>query len=510
MLALTSALIIAAIAAPPTPATGVVRQVLPSGVHLIVSPRPAARLVAIEIRVRGVGSGHETPEENGLAHAVEHMLFKGTDAKTPGAFDGEFERMGGEASAQTFRDGTAFRVCVLPERWKDALTTWSELLQKPAFREADWATERTIILREMNVAQSETAKLGLQTLASIAYPAADPYAQPLMGSRANVERFTAGDLRAFHAKRYVPANLTIAVSGPVTAEEVASVVGAQWAVGGGISGGPPAPNFGGAGGVASVSAGVPEPNVHAGEAGSSTNPPAPPELDEGRLPGVGGPPEIPASAPVRAPLFTDDEQTARKLATVYLGFRAPRLQTDPNSAAACDVLAAMLARGMGGILGDRLTGDKKLNTISVSANYMPQADRALFVIQASSDKRDIGQIEDVIIEELGNLKVRCASDDVGLEDLLEDAKSAAIGEERRQRDTVDGEAKYLAYIDMLKAPGDYDTRYAELVNKVSLVDIERLLDRYVIPTKRNVAVIGLSAIGAAASAAAPTEPEAVK
>lgn len=467
MLVFATTIIVAALAAPP-PTGPVVRQVLPSGIHLLVSPRPDARLVAIEIRVRGTGSAQETPSENGLAHAVEHMVFKGTESKVPGAFDAQFERMGGEASAQTLRDCTAFRVCVFPDQWKNALTTWGEMLQKPAFREADWATERTIILREMNVAQSETTKLGQQTLATIAYPTNDPYSQPLMGSRDNLERFTASDLKAFHAKQYRSANLTIAISGPVTAEEVAAVVSSdQWS-------------------VASSEAVV--------------------------LPATSPTPPLTTApnTPVRAALFTDDEQTARNLATVYLGFRAPRLQTEPTSAAVCDVLAALLVRGTSGILGDRLTNDKKLNAVSVNADYMPQADRALFVIHATGAKRDIGQIEDVIIEQLDDLKTRCVNGDATLEDLLEGAKSAAIGEERYQRGTVDGEAKHIAFLDMLNAPEDYADKYAERVRAVSIADIARLLNQHIDPAKRNVTVIGLSAIGAAATAPSQPETEAVK
>ncbi len=476
MLVAATTILLATTAAPPTP---VVRQVLPSGIHLIVSPRPNARLVAIEIRVRGAGSAQESPEENGLAHAVEHLLFKGTESQGPGSFDARFENSGGEAFAQTLRDGTAFRVCVFPEQWKGALTTWSELLQKPALREADWATERTVISREMSVAQSETTKLGLQTLATVAYPPGDPYRQPLMGSVANVERFTAGDLRAFHARRYRPENLTIAVSGPVTTEEVGLVVSGLWSV------------------VSAVT----------GEARPVVTPPTPagtPPLTTDHSP-------LTTDLPSRAPLFTDDEQTARKLATVYLGFPAPRLQTAPGDAAACDVLAVMLGRGSGGILGERLTGDKTLDAISVQAEYQPQTDRALFVLHATGAKRSIGRIEDVIVEELANLKARCATgNDAGLDDLLEVAKSGAIGDERSQRETVEGEAKYLAYLDMLNAPDGYADKYRERVAAVTVADLARLLDSYVVPAKRSVAVIGLAAIGGAASAPAAPDAEAVQ
>ncbi|MBC8143515.1 MAG: insulinase family protein, partial [Armatimonadetes bacterium] len=99
-------------ALPPAPIASVTRQTLASGVHLLVAPRPDARLVAIEVRVRGAGSAGESPTENGLSHALEHMIFKGGDGDAPGAFDAAFERMGGEVVAQTDRVSTAYRVTV--------------------------------------------------------------------------------------------------------------------------------------------------------------------------------------------------------------------------------------------------------------------------------------------------------------------------------------------------------------------------------------------------------------
>ena len=210
-------------AAPPALPPPILRQTLPSGVHLIVVPRPDARLVALEIRVRGAGSGTETPTENGLSHAVEHMVFKGNDANAPGAFDAAFERMGGEVSAQTDRVSTAYRVTVLPEHAVAALTLLVQMMTKPAFRAADWEHERTVIVREMGVAQSDAAKRGLQSVAQTAYP--DAPGQPIMGSAANVARFTADDLRTFHAAHYLPPRFTVSVCGATTTEAVMATLG---------------------------------------------------------------------------------------------------------------------------------------------------------------------------------------------------------------------------------------------------------------------------------------------
>lgn len=378
------------------------------------------------------------------------MVFKGTDARTPGAFDREFERMGGEASAQTTRDATVFRVTVLPERWKDALAVWGEMLAKPAFRDADWLAERAVIRREIGVAQSDATKLGLQTLSETAYPDGDPFRQPIMGGPANIDRFTPSDLRTFHAARYAAANLTVVICGPVSALEAASAVNERFPATKGRA----------------VSVGV----------------------------AVAPVPTSFPTIPTRAPLFTDDEQTTRELATVYLGFRAPRIQTDPNGAAACEVLTALLGRGAGGILGGRLLGDKALDAVSVGTEYLPQTNRALFVINATGAKRDIGRIEDAIVDEIKALAGRPAGADAARDGALAAAKESVLGAERYRRETVEGEAQYLAYLDMLGVPGDYAERYAGRVRAVSPADLTRLLTDYVSPAKRVVGVTGITAL----------------
>jgi predicted Zn-dependent peptidase len=174
------------------------------------------------------------------------------------------------------------------------------------------------------------------------------------------------------------------------------------------------------------------------------------------------------------------------------------------------VLAALLAPGSGGILGERFTANKKLDVISFRAQYQPQTDRALFVLHATGAKRDIGQIEDEIVAELENLKARFATDGENLAMLLEGAKSIALGEERFQRETVEGEAKYLAYLDMINAPDGYAEKYAERVRAVSIKDLSRLLEKYVTPTRRGVAMVGLSTVRSAGGVAPGPDPEAVK
>ena len=80
-----------AFVAPAEPPT-IVRKNLTGGPRLIVAEKPESSLVALEIRVRGAGTDTETPENNGVAHAIEHMVFKGSMLRPPGSYDAEIER----------------------------------------------------------------------------------------------------------------------------------------------------------------------------------------------------------------------------------------------------------------------------------------------------------------------------------------------------------------------------------------------------------------------------------
>lgn len=448
-----------ALVAAPVPAAPIVRRTLPSGVHLIVAPRPDARLVALEIRVRGAGSGAETAEENGLAHAIEHMVFKGSGDSAPGAFDAAFERMGGEVSAQTDRVSTAYRVVVLPEHAEAALTLLLQMLTKPALRDSDWARERTVIEREMGVAQSDPVKQGLQALAQTAYPN-DAHGQPIMGSPANVARFSANDLRAFHAAHYLPAHFTVSVCGAVSADAVAKVL-----------------------------AGLPAGNV----AEATASPATLPEIGE----------------PRRAPLPPAEAQSPRKLATLTLGFPVLPLASDPKRAAVYDVLAALLARGGGGLLPARFRAAPSLETFGVDAGYETQADTALFVVRATGTPRNIGLVEDALMDALTGLAQRLADGDTAtFADDLAGAKAAVISDVLYGIETVEGAARREAFLDTINAPANYSDSYAEYVRAVSGRDVLRVLEREVTPRKRVVSVGGLAAPGGGVVATGGAEPEA--
>ena len=209
--------------APPTIPPTVVRQTLPGGLRLIVAERPDAEVVALDLRVQ-VGIADETPETSGMAHAVEHLVFKGTADRLPGQLDTAVEALGGELSARTTRDFTQFQASATKDGWKDVLRELGGMVFKPAFRDEDWAAERPVIRAERAIHRTEAGRAGLAALLERLWSADEPYGWPLMGRVENLPKYSADDLHVFYQKHYVPSKMVLVVAGPVKAEEVALAV----------------------------------------------------------------------------------------------------------------------------------------------------------------------------------------------------------------------------------------------------------------------------------------------
>ncbi|MGC4044014.1 MAG: pitrilysin family protein [Armatimonas sp.] len=213
---------------PEKPSSSIVRQTLRSGMRLIVAERPNARLCTLDLRVR-VGVGDEIERTNGMAHAVEHMVFKGSADRQPGKIDNAVETLGGELSARTTRDATQFTTTVPAVAWQGALTELSELTLKAAFRAEDWAAERPVIESERALLNTDPVRTGIGALAGAIWDKGEPYSLPLLGTPDRLRGYSADDLRLFWRKHYLPSHMTLAIAGPVKADEVARAVEALFA-----------------------------------------------------------------------------------------------------------------------------------------------------------------------------------------------------------------------------------------------------------------------------------------
>lgn len=167
-----------------------------------------------------VGARFERPEDNGLSHFVEHMLFRGTDRyPTSLALNTAVEQLGSTLHAETGRDYTLFQLALEPEYVARGIALLGELLTKPRF--ADIELERQLVLEEINEDYDEQGnEINADDIARGLAFEDHPLGQRIIGPRTNVERFTTTDVRRHFDTFYGASNAHLCVAGPVQHDAV--------------------------------------------------------------------------------------------------------------------------------------------------------------------------------------------------------------------------------------------------------------------------------------------------
>jgi predicted Zn-dependent peptidase len=182
-------------------------------VRILTEHIPGVRSAAVGIWVRQ-GAAHETPEQMGATHLLEHMVFKGTERRTPGEIALALESLGGSLDAYTAREHTSFQARVLDAHVPEALDVLTDLACHPLLRGEDLTLEREVVLEE--IAQVEDTPDDLvHELHGARLWGGHPYGHHILGTRDTVGALSIDDLRALHRERYVGRNLVVAAAGNV-------------------------------------------------------------------------------------------------------------------------------------------------------------------------------------------------------------------------------------------------------------------------------------------------------
>ena len=195
---------------------------LPNGVRILTEPVPGVRSAALGIWV-GSGSRHENPEENGAAHFIEHMVFKGTQSRTAAQLAQEMDAIGGQINAFTTKECTCFYARVLDTHLPQATDLLCDMFLHPAFREEDVQTERGVVLEEISMYEDNPEDLCAERLSAAVY-AGSPLARPILGRPETLERMTGAWLRRYMAGHYLPGNLVVALAGSFTQEHMDALI----------------------------------------------------------------------------------------------------------------------------------------------------------------------------------------------------------------------------------------------------------------------------------------------
>jgi zinc protease len=204
--------------APSAAAPPVAQRTLANGLHVVVVEDHAAAVVQTAMWYR-FGSLDETRGRTGLAHGLEHMMFRGTHAVSGGGLDDIAARLGAAVNANTAEDYTHFYTVLPADKAELAIRLEADRMRGLLLRQSDWAVEKGAVLSEYDNDFSQPV-FRLTSAVRAQLWAGSPYAHSALGVRADVVRSTAADLRRYYDAWYGPRNATLIVTGDVAPDAV--------------------------------------------------------------------------------------------------------------------------------------------------------------------------------------------------------------------------------------------------------------------------------------------------
>lgn len=335
-----------------TEARDITKHVLPNGLVVITETMPHVRSVSVGVWVRN-GSRRESVEENGLAHFIEHMVFKGTERRSAEAIAREMDSVGGMLDAFTSKEQICFNAKVLDEHLPIAFDVIADLLLRPNFDAEDVKKERQVVLEEIKMDLDNPEYLLHEIFTSGFWPE-HPLGRPILGTPETVKQFNRDTLKERFQSWFAPDHLVVTAAGNVTPEQVLSLV----------------------------------------------------EREFGHLKPA-GPPEAHIAPRTQAPIHLEKK---RDLEQVHLCVGVPSVPLAHVDRFGIAVLNNLLGGGMSSRLFQSIRERQGL-AYAVFSELTPYSDAGMLTVYAGSAKEKIGQVLDLIVKEFRQLKESPVTDE---------------------------------------------------------------------------------------------------
>jgi predicted Zn-dependent peptidase len=204
----------------------IVRDVLPNGLRLLTERMPHVRSVSIGVWLAR-GSRHELQAQSGIAHFVEHMLFKGTATRSAEDIAQTIDSIGGQMDAFTAKEYASYYIKVLDEHLPLAVDVLSDIVRRPAFTEEDIQREKKVVLEEIKMVEDTPDDL-VYELFTENFWVDHPLGRPILGTPETVEALTRKGLRTYFDTVYTAPNMIISAVGNVEHQRVRELVEAAF------------------------------------------------------------------------------------------------------------------------------------------------------------------------------------------------------------------------------------------------------------------------------------------
>ena len=393
------------------------RHVLPNGVRVVIQEHGASDVVALQLWVKA-GSRDEGPSERGLAHYLEHMLFKGTLTRPTGFIDRDVEGVGGRMNAGTSLDYTYYHMLLPAQRALTGIDTLADISVNASLEDQALESEKRVVLEEMRFGEDNPSRFLLRQLYTAAFPN-HPYGHSVIGSAEVIRGLTRDQLLTFYRRYYVPEAFTLVVVGAVRREEVLAAATRAFA----------------------------------------------------RLPRIPSP-RLPVPAVAAGP-DTRIELT-RPVSHAYLamGWLGPPI--DHADTAAVDLVVSILGQTRGSRLTQALR--ERLGVVnSVSSGYSALQAAGLVTVTAQLEARNLARAEGAILEEIERLRAEGVTE-------TERRRAVTLAEARRAflTETAEGRAWSFGQAETIWALED-DLAYIGRLRGVSAPQLRAAARRYFDP-----------------------------
>lgn len=194
------------------------KTTLPNGLRILTERHPHVKSATVGIWIMA-GSIYEQNAESGLAHLLEHMVFKGTQRRSTHQIAATMDSIGGQMNAFTEREFVCYHAKVLSEHTALALELICDLVTSPRLDSDDLEIERGVILEEINAVEDAPEEL-VEDLFRQTIWSRSPWGRSILGTPSSVEKLSVQDLKRFIETHYTPANVVLAAVGNIAHDDI--------------------------------------------------------------------------------------------------------------------------------------------------------------------------------------------------------------------------------------------------------------------------------------------------
>jgi zinc protease len=396
----------------------IIRGRLENGMRVVLCEDHTASVAAFQVWVE-TGSADERPVEAGMAHLIEHMIFKGTNEMRAGELAGTIERYGGRINAYTSYEYTVYHVVLASRYQEKGLEVLADAMQHPSFAPTELVREKEVVIEEIRMGEDDPGRTLHKALFKSSFQR-HPYGRPIIGYADTVRGFSRKQVLSYYTKWYVPENMVFVGVGDFSAVELLSRLKTLFTA--------PARHL---------------------------------------------PPRQRPSEPIQEAFrhLTMQENVHERY--FALGFHIPNVKDEETYA--LDLLAAILGQGESSRLQQELRFKQGLANSIYAYAFTPK-DPGLFVIGGTFQPGAIqGGIEG-IISELSRVKDKGVT-----EEELTKAKVMLEADFTYDRETVQGEARKLGYFEVVMGDAMKEREYLQGITRVGAQEIQEAAQRYLRP-----------------------------